>query len=273
MEVIYINVEEKHAKTFTCYVCMEKFTLKETLTEHIKVHTKPTKKPHFTDSKCTVCDKVFSLEDALEVHMKQEHLKEFNYFCETCQLGFVILSDYKFHRETEHEPPKPCRVCHKLFPSSRQLKQHKLEHHRSTKASRTMKPCPLCNESVGNLKRHHEHCHTDTKQYTCEICGKSFKQKPTLKLHLMVHQDDRRHMCEYCGHVFLTNNHLVVHTRTHTGDKPYQCEVCQDRFGTRGSLVNHFRIHSGEKPFVCEHCGDSFARKKYLMSHYKCIHS
>lgn len=189
-----------------------------------------------------------------------------------CQEGYVLYSDFRFHKETTHEPKKPCKHCHQSFSSTRSLRVHLETHKVGKKNKRRIQACPICKESTNNLKRHYTQCHTDAREFTCEFCGKSFKEKPSLDFHIMVHKGIRPHICEVCGHGCLTKQHLVVHSRKHTGEKPYECEICNKGFTRRGGLVNHFRIHSGEKPFACKHCGQAFTRKRYLKAHCEFKH-
>lgn len=90
----------------------------------------------------------------------------------------------------------------------------------------------------------------ERKQYTCEICGKTF------------------------GRRTLRENHL----RTHTDERPFECCVddCDERFKLRNEKVRHEQTKHQEKRFCCGGildsgkfwgCGKKFARSDGLLEH------
>nr|AAI52611.1 Si:dkey-20i20.2 protein [Danio rerio] len=90
-----------------------------------------------------------------------------------------------------------------------------------------------------------EHSLLVVNDLTCPQCGKIFKHKCSVKLHMMIH----------------------------TGEKPYQCSHCDKRFSRSGFLKTHERIHTGEKPYHCTECGKSFNQSSSLRTHTKHNHS
>lgn len=73
--------------------------------------------------------------------------------------------------------------------------------------------------------------------------------------------------CDFCSKSFSRKDNLERHKLTHSNEKLFSCDICQKSFSRRSYLSVHRRIHTGEKPFVCDRCGFAFSRKDHLLKH------
>lgn len=128
------------------------------------------------------------------------------------------------------------------------------------------------NFSESHLNRYH-HFGAEERQHMCCICGKNFKIKAKLKLHMRVHTGEKLFRCMYCKKEFAFNSSLSRHLRVHTGEKPYECSFCGKRFNVSTTLKVHYRVHTGEKPYKCKFCDKAFTTcsnlKKHMSLHNK----
>lgn len=111
------------------------------------------------------------------------------------------------------------------------------------------------------------------KQFTCQICHRSFGYKHVLQNHERTHTGEKPFKCQKCGKRFTRDHHLKTHTRLHTGEKPYICSFCNRTFVQVANLRRHIRVHTGEKPYHCTHCDTHYSDSNQLKSHLSSAHN
>ncbi|XP_077341411.1 uncharacterized protein LOC143986879 [Lithobates pipiens] len=107
------------------------------------------------------------------------------------------------------------------------------------------------------------------KRFSCTECGKGFRFKSHLNVHIRSHKGEKPHSCPECWKCFSHESHLKRHQRSHTGEKPYSCPECGKCFSMNFNLYRHQRSHTGEKMYSCPECGKWFSQKSDLYIHQR----
>uniref|UniRef100_A0A3B4F4S4 C2H2-type domain-containing protein n=1 Tax=Pundamilia nyererei TaxID=303518 RepID=A0A3B4F4S4_9CICH len=118
----------------------------------------------------------------------------------------------------------------------------------------------------GSSSRPCRHC-GGGKAFRCDLCGKTFSYRRSLKVHQRRHTGDKMNYCKECGSGFPTSSALKKHELYHSGVKDHLCDQCGSSFTTADHLKDHKRVHTGEKPYKCRHCDKSFSRSSGCNRH------
>ncbi|KAL1279822.1 hypothetical protein QQF64_014422 [Cirrhinus molitorella] len=268
-------------KPFQCDICLQCYSTKSNLTVHKKKHDSDSpiqKKEH----KCPFCNKLHASKKTLSRHVKRfhpDHLQEFltqkkkkseGWKCDICHKSFSRRPHLEEHMIL-HSQDKPfkCAYCDDYFKSRFARLKHQEKFHLGPF------PCDICGRQfndTGNRKRHIECTHGGKRKWTCFLCGKSVRERTTLREHLRIHSGEKPHLCSICGQSFRHGSSYRLHLRVHHEDKRYECDECGKTFIRHDHLKKHKKIHTGERAHQCEECGKCFRRADHLTVHYKSIH-
>lgn len=248
-----------------CDICGKVMKNKASLARHSFIHTG--KKPFA----CHLCDLRFNRRDNLQHHLsrlhpngvpkleKQRHVQP--WLCAVCGKTFSCRSRLKTH-EVIHSGVKPhrCDLCPKAYMRTNDLEHHKSVVHQNGSAE-SPRPSSLL----------------------CDFCGKEFKCRSQLAVHIQTHTGERPHLCDICGRKFarqyqLKRHKLLVHANGANGpgsellDLPFPCGVCGKRLYSEELLATHTRTHTAERPHRCNLCLRSFQRATCLKQHHVRVH-
>ncbi|XP_039279351.1 zinc finger protein 3 homolog isoform X2 [Nilaparvata lugens] len=219
---------------------------------------------------CSADDKVTGDAKAIIAHMRDTHALRL-YVCDICGQEYLKRNDLMAHLN-EHvnseEGDFQCEICNRIFSNLRLFRVHRRMHLPQSKNW----TCDQCGKRYlsRNMLEEHMNSHTGARPYQCSVCGKDFASKYTFRSHEKTHTErPRPFACSqpHCTKSFLTQQNLLQHERTHSGVKNYSCEECGKCFGTARNLEVHCLVHTGFKPFICRLCGKAFARKAEIRDH------
>ncbi|KAM4722872.1 zinc finger and BTB domain-containing protein 41 [Rhinophrynus dorsalis] len=268
-------------KPFECDICQQRYSTKSNLTVHKKRHSSETE-IHRKKHKCPFCSKLHTNRKTLSKHVKRFHpenaqeflaikrMKNEGWKCDICDKSFSRRPHLEEHMIL-HSQDKPfkCTYCEEHFKSRFTRLKHQEKFHLGPF------PCEICGRhfnDTGNMKRHIEYTHGGKRKWTCFVCGKSVRERTTLKEHMRIHSGEKPYLCSICGQSFRHGSSYRLHLRVHHDDKRYECEECGKTFIRHDHLTKHKKIHSGEKAHQCEECGKCFGRRDHLTVHYKSVH-
>ena len=208
LETHKISYHKEKTNEFKCDKCPKAFSLKATLTSHIKkcgIDEAP------RETECKECGKNFAKWDNLQRHIKVVHSGEKKFKCETCAIDFKSKNQKNNHNRITHRPltnvPVPvefkCEECDVVFAFHETYEMHcEIFHSHSSRGYF----CPICKElykEKDDLVEHVVAMHGIQCQ-KCVHCEKSFNFTSELKNHIK-----KVHTCSNClgAHDSLNENH------------------------------------------------------------------
>lgn len=260
-----------------CKACKEKFKTLEEIYDHLKtVHNIS------QDLLCDMCGLSCVCEVVFENHKCQKRRIQSSHRCgiDNCEETFTTYRAAKKHKHEVHGIEKfLCTICGQRFLLSSNLKAHLEWAHGIGEP----KECKLCHQMCRgpNTLRSHMLTHNADNSFSCEICGKLYKYRAGLKIHMdHSHKSNRvkkYFTCEVCQAIYTKkgslNHHIIK--MNHTTEKQKSvlrlakpCKQCGKVFGTGVKLQRHMnQVHIKEKKMTCQFCGKGFDDKSNLRQH------
>lgn len=220
--VLHKHQERKHEvyKEHECHVCNIKFTTKEDLVEHVRVH-------FVADNK-----KIISVEEVPITELEIQPLGTADYYmdlltnskrvnlnlnqCEHCMLKFtsfyylqmhlIVHIVYSFTQNASrgHSINYKCGFCERNYKCDIKFEQHLSRH-----VKKLPHICSFCNLTLDDYRAYRTHYkESHTPLYQCDQCSDVFHRRRKLVSHLKSHKTkqsdiiDTSIKCFYCTDAF-----------------------------------------------------------------------
>ncbi|XP_070198875.1 zinc finger protein 595-like [Littorina saxatilis] len=285
--------------TKTCNVCQKTFSRMDSLTRHMRVHTG--ERPYV----CEYCSASYKILRHLKDHVHSKHTKTEPYKCEKCDKSFAYSTARYRHekvcgKKLSDRVEFQCAKCERGFVTAQGYEKHQkscdasqTEGGSGSKADDLPFICNTCEkrfESFPGLDHHQRFLCGRSPQkgsYTCEECGKVFRQRNVYISHTRRHVGEKLFKCSQCDASFYDNHDLQRHMKRHnaslkcpqgevagqSGTKKFQCSSCDAAFCNKQNLAVHvMRIHNGMKPHKCSECELDFSCQRGLSKHIRRVH-
>ncbi|CAB3258308.1 unnamed protein product [Arctia plantaginis] len=230
--------------------------------------------------KCEDCIVGFDHELTWKAHLEQRHkMHKGSFRCDICKSVLNSKSSYNEHTK-RHIRRLECMACGKRYNHIQSAIQHYDEKHMPAGSSlqRAFECHCGFSTTVNRTFRYHQDKHKKKQQ--CTICGNTFVNTNTLKIHMFtVHQQSSRvYRCDACDKTYRAKSGLTSHLRSAHADAPRAyCAPCRTHYTSFYALQAHLNTHSRhitdtDKKFTCDECGAKFVKKCSLQVHINWEH-
>eukprot|EP00094_Tigriopus_californicus_P001918 TCALIF_01847-PA protein Name:"Similar to ZNF91 Zinc finger protein 91 (Homo sapiens)" AED:0.13 eAED:0.14 QI:47/0.2/0/0.66/0.4/0.5/6/0/1554 len=152
--------------------------------------------------------------------------------CDRCDFQTKYAKNLIVHQELIHNHPRPreprpekfvCEQCGKEYKRRETFQAHLKAKH-SSDSHHTCDKCGRQFPKASQLLCHRNRIHAESDEFKCRVCGLRCGNMTELKKHQVSHEDPK-FTCPTCGKMFKTKTAMSLHLRTHTGEKPYKRQI------------------------------------------------
>ncbi len=271
--LIVAHSSESKTRSPQCTICLARFACHEYLKNHLQLHNSGP--PH----SCLECDGFFESDSELKTHMGV-HTADTPFKCHLCPSRFKRHATLLMH--TKSHTGEKLYKSFATSPRSFQRLPVKLKDAEEENEEVILMPDEDEGMRMGgdgffkegpDVLGETADDNTPEEEHKCTLCKATFTEVINLHAHIAAdHSMKRTQQCPHCPMSFREKNSLKNHLLTHTGEKPHACDICGSRFSLASNMKRHMLIHTGKKPFECPACPRKFRQKGDLNSHVKSKH-
>ena len=177
--------------------------------------------------------------------------------------GYVKVTTHGIKRKSSTDGRSyRCTVCGKRKRSAQKLK----EHHRRNHSSQM---CGICGKifDLASTLTHHMYSH-DKRRFYCDKCSYHSHFESELKKHKITHYANPSHQCMHrnCGRWFRRKSDLVLHVKTHQKNV-IKCEICDHTTTLPKYMKEHMKSHANNLLYKCDICHKHFLWRSGVQAH------
>ncbi|KAL7052389.1 hypothetical protein ACKWTF_004859 [Chironomus riparius] len=238
-----------------CPICNKVLANQTKLSNHIELRHTP---KNYT---CDQCGKVFRSKDNLRLHMTH-HRKYFYVECRACNRGYKSMQSLRYHLR-QHFEHHQCEACGRVFEHKKLLLGHVAAIHNQD----LQVQCRFCTRMFARSDvrdAHEREIHKNGmigSHFRCNECNAAFDLRDDLMSHkILSHFNGVIHTCEECGKNFKKKSLLDLHMNVHR-KKTIQCEICKQMFTFVTGLNKHKKMGRCKGPPL-ETLADSMTKEE-----------
>lgn len=196
-----------------------------------------------------------------------------------CRKDCKTLKNLMVSRNKLRQKFYQCRMCAKIFFRKMALHVHK-NHCRGLQKQYRCSSCPLMFKSRTVLFNHRQ-LHSAKKRkgrHKCEVCGREFILKSTLKKHrqsqvckgtrMKCYRKLPQYFCAECGEGFLNSYNLELHQKLHKVGKTHSSSSVTGKTGI-GNRSGSVLVSRTARRYPCSYCHEAFIDRRSVALHEK----
>ncbi|XP_060777279.1 zinc finger protein 62 homolog isoform X2 [Neoarius graeffei] len=225
---------------------------------------------------CPLCPQLFDKAADLRAHILTHEAEYENlsngkknykvYSCPNCPLQFLDESTFQSHVLTHQVIATPMKREVLSVASSASADNISADGECGDQTEKKPLRCRDCGKSFRYRSVLELHMRIHNRGYQCHVCKKSFRFSSYLQQHLIIHSGKKPYKCPDCGKDFAFLQNMKTHQRLHQ-QKPFRCTQCRKGYSDESQLQRHMLCHSGDKPHKCNICNKSFGLAYLLRDH------
>ena len=182
------------------------------------------------------------------------------------QFSTDLLLSYHSNCHTNLSNNIICPECKSLdFKNFTSLHTHLWRQHQIDMDLYSCSQCSFKTPILSRLNNFHLKIHSESKDFSCNKCDKSFKNSKQLKNHRRLHilNEEKQKIeisckklsCLECKKVFTSESGLYIHSMEHkNNEKKFKCEFCNYSTNDHNSFRRHNSKHSSIHKYSCPAC-------------------